>query len=283
MRTGHMSLADMINFSLGDFTLVANALRGDEGFYKLPGLSGHKPLDEDGGLSMLLREMKKQCDFVGLDTSANMIVRMAKRIEYGLLTDREMLSENLTVLRETIRFELEDRFFYSYPKARSARVRAFDDDWREIVMAFPSVGADALAGVDCWALEHGTASVFHLMRVAERGLRALARERRVTLKSGRLLEYAEWEIILRETGKQRDALMNKPPSPKRDAAVEFYSGMLLELQGFKDVYRNNVNHSRESYDALQAESVLNHVYAFMKRLSSRLTEKSTRQIRWGIK
>ena len=46
-------------------------------------------------------------------------------------------------------------------------------------------------GLKCFAYQQYTASVIHMMRVAEQGLRAGAREWRVTLPKGRPIEELE--------------------------------------------------------------------------------------------
>jgi hypothetical protein len=47
---------------------------------------------------------------------------------------------------------------------------------------------------NCLAADLGTAAVFHLMRTAEFGMRALAQERHVKIKN-RQLDYADWQTL----------------------------------------------------------------------------------------
>ena len=56
-----------------------------------------------------------------------------------------------------------------------------DMDWEAAFAGFPSVYEEVERSLKCFAYRQYTASVFHMMRVAEQGLRAVAKERRVKL------------------------------------------------------------------------------------------------------
>jgi hypothetical protein len=129
-------------------------------------------------------------------------------------------------------------------------------------------------GVDCYALEHNTASVFHMMRVAEIGMRALARERKVSFPR-HPLEWAGWQQILDETERRaKSATQGMSPGPKKDAMLAFYSGTIGQLHGFKDTYRNVVMHVRRNYDELEALRAINQVRDFMNGLSAKIGERT---------
>jgi hypothetical protein len=150
----------------------------------------------------------------------------------------------------------------------------------EVLANFGEARDDLLEAARCYALDRNTACVFHLMRVAENGLRALARERRVKLPKKKLLEWAQWNDIIVELTKSADALANRKAGPARDEAVEFYRGAIGQFQGFKDAYRNHVMHARKGYDSHQAASVLFHVRDFMNRLALK-TDQRGKRIKWG--
>lgn len=95
------------------------------------------------------------------------------------------LKHELNVIIQTIEHELGRHCFFHYKKEKAKLVTSFVEDWQKILDAFPDVRKDAFAATDLYGLEHDTASVFHSMRVAERGLRALGKERRVKLKKNR--------------------------------------------------------------------------------------------------
>jgi hypothetical protein len=194
----------------------------------------------------------------------------------------DVLVSELRVLRETVNSGLNFRYFYYYPEDKAALLNKITHDWGIVLQQFKTAKGDICAAVDCFALNHGTASVFHLMRIAEHGLRALARERRVKLPKKQVLEWADWRTVIGEIGKKVDQIANKKRGPARDAALEFYRGALASFEGFKDAYRNNVMHTRKSYDGAEALVLMHHVRDFMTRLSSKIEETGKKQIKWGI-
>jgi|SRR5208283_4350562 len=84
-------------------------------------------------------------------------------------------------LRTAIETELNQHFYYQYPMEKGQVLFRWKQEWGDVVSAFPNAEYDVFSCVDCYALEHSTASVFHAMRVAEVGLRSIANERSLTL------------------------------------------------------------------------------------------------------
>ncbi len=88
------------------------------------------------------------------------------------ITWRE-LSVQSRVLREAIESGLKGQLIYRYDNVQSAFLDTWTIKWKQVIGSFPSTFPDIRAAVDCWALGHGTASVFHCMRILEYGLAAL--------------------------------------------------------------------------------------------------------------
>jgi hypothetical protein len=142
-----------------------------------------------------------------------------------------------------------------------------------VTIAFPSAAAEIKSAGNCLAAELHTAAVFHLMRVVEVGLRAIAKRLRVRVGNGPL-DYQTWGTII--NGIQSALNTSTPPNSaglkKRAKFLEFSSGVMGEFNAFKDLWRNNVMHTRDSYDEHQAMSAFNHVRGFMQRLAERIKE-----------
>ncbi len=194
--------------------------------------------------------------------------------------DWSELFSRACLLRDTVQTELKQYVFYAYPLDKGRTVMAFEADWDAVLHAFPTARSDAYSACDCWALRHPTASVFHSMRVAELGLRALARERKLSLPKNKAVEWGTWQEIITALDAEikRIGLQMRAGRPK-DAALAFYSGARADLNGFKDEFRNAVMHVRSEYDELQAQRALTQVQAFMERLAQRISEQSQR-INW---
>jgi len=150
----------------------------------------------------------------------------------------------------------------------------------DVDRAFPSARDDIREAGNCFATDLATACVFHLMRVAEIGLRVLAWDREAVLtgKGGVPLdiplELASWDKILMELERAEEAIGDFPKTTAREGQFAFYHGAMVEVRAFKNLYRNRVMHTREGYDIHQAQSAMIHVRAFMQRLATKLSEKT---------
>lgn len=204
--------------------------------------------------------------------------RLCEEAESAFCTWREMYTQ-LRALRECVEVELKEHHVYHYPREKAAILLNMEADWAKTLLAFEKARPDVFAGVDCFALGHPTASVFHMMRVAEHGLRGLARERKIKLPSGPI-EWATWQDMIQEIRGQANNLANTfSKGPKRDAVRDFYVGALGEFEAFKDEFRNDVMHARATYKEPIALNVMNHVRGFMERLSEKTNDKG-KKIRW---
>ena len=183
-------------------------------------------------------------------------------------------------LRDAIRTELKDYLYYQYPKEKGRKLLTWKEEWKLPLTSFPEIGPDVFSATDCYALEHNTASVFHSMRVAEWGLRALARERQITLAKNKPLEWATWQETIKAIDDEIKIIGSKKPGLTKDAALQFYSGARADLNGFKDEYRNSVMHVRANYDEHQAIRALTTVRAFMNGLAAKI-DHTRQRIDWG--
>jgi hypothetical protein len=148
---------------------------------------------------------------------------------------------------------------------------------RDVAVSFPSACADIKEAGNCLAADCNTAAVFHLMRIAEYGLRALARDRKsksLPAEKDTPLELRNWEDIIKELEASEKAIGNYPKTSARELQFAFYHGALTSLRAFKNHVRNPVMHTRESFDHYRAMSVRNHVKEFMERLATMLSEET---------
>jgi len=171
-------------------------------------------------------------------------------------------------LREAITIELEHHFYYQYKKDKGLLFFNWKPDWQDVISAFPNAEYDIFSAVDCYALEHATASVFHSMRIAEIGLRAIATNRGLQLPKDKLVEWATWQEIIRALDEEISKIGKMPAGREKDRLLSFYSGARADINGFKDEYRNVVMHVRMTFDEYQAASALMRVKDFMKRLAA---------------
>jgi hypothetical protein len=229
----------------------------------------------------LLATISELANQLGLDATQHRIMLFATSLDFKMKP--EDFTTEVRVLRETFAGELSKCMFYHYPPDKLRVMMGFYPSWKRINDAFPSAKEEALAAIDCYGLGHNTASVFHSMRVAEYGLRALAKERKTELPRNKPLEWGTWQEIITELDTFAKKIVHKTRAGKaKDDALSFYSGALADLSGFKDEYRNQVMHVRKSYDEHQALRAYTKVHAFMERLSEKIDHRH-HSIRWGLK
>ena len=169
-------------------------------------------------------------------------------------------------LRQAIKIELEQHYFYQYKKDKGLVFFHWKRDWKYVIISFPNAEIDIFSAVGCYALEHNTASVFHAMRVAELGLRSIARERSLQMPKDKLVEWSNWQEIIKALDGEIFRIGQLPPGPEKDRLLAFYSGARADLNGFKDEYRNVVMHVRINFDDVGAASALRKVKEFMSWL-----------------
>jgi hypothetical protein len=195
---------------------------------------------------------------------------------------RAELVQELEVLLQAIDDDIQLEYFFHYRRDRGVLLLMWRGHWAPTIAAFPSAVTEIEEGIDCYGLEHNAACIFHMMRVAELGMRALAREREVSFPN-HPLEWAEWENVIDQIdSKAKVATAGMSRGPQRDAARAFYTAAVAQLRAFKET-RNRIMHMRGSFDELDAQRAMNQVRDFMNGLSAKIGEKSRHPIplsRW---
>jgi hypothetical protein len=276
----------MINFSLYNFVARLGLLRQEFGLAIRRMSEGQSAAtisdtDKQRILSLVESCVPVFCQQMMLPRTESRIQRIYAELGVAVNIAEALVVTELQALLQAIEDDIETERFYHYHSQKALLLLRIPGDWAATLNpdAFPGLKTEIEEGVDCYALEHNTACVFHMMRVAEIGLRALARERRVLFPK-HPLEWADWQNILDETEKKaRAATAGMPRGPKKDAMQAFYNGAIGQLHGFKDTYRNMVMHMRRGYDDLDALRAINQVRDFMNGLSAKIGEKTRRPIR----
>lgn len=180
-----------------------------------------------------------------------------KELEYGLKSINDGLQDGLKA-----------QLVYRYPNDKAKIVLNWKNDWENVLSRLPECGGDVFASVDLWALGHYTASVFHMMRVLEYGLGALARE--VGVKYDNQVWYNVINEIEAAIKSERNSILKGNDRKNR---LNFLSEAAKEFVYFKDGWRNYVSHNKAIYDEPQARRVLEHVRHFMNILTDKIELK----------
>lgn len=239
--------------------------------------------DDIKALSKELGRIKEHLEAVEMRHSLAQLNHILFKFEQKDLTTWNEAKAKFDSLNIAALRELNDIFVGYIPADRAAMWGQEKPFGKYVYDNFESARADAAAACNCYAVEQYTASVFHLMRVAELGLRALARERRVKKIGDRAIEYADWQQVIDALNKKVEQLARQKRGAAREAALTFYRGAIADCSAFKDIYRHPIMHSRKSYVHIEAGIVHMRVGEFMNRLATKLDEHSNKQIVWGIR
>lgn len=184
---------------------------------------------------------------------------------------------HLETIRNMVGKELESKKFLYIPEANDAFLEKDQLFGADVYDAFPDARVDLTSAGTAFAMELHTACVFQLMRVAEHGLRSLAKKLHVRLSDKAKflpLDYADWNAVITGIrGKITDA-RKLPKGPKKQRKLELYSDAADHCDFMKDIWRNTVSHARNPYSQSEALAAMDRVKAFMQFLSVSL------QARW---
>jgi len=181
----------------------------------------------------------------------------------------QQLQYELKVLRECIEADLEKRLFVFVEPKNVDLFTAIDDTWKQVLEVIPDAKTDIEDAHIARMVELHTATIFHLMRVAEHGLRILAKKMRVSLdlkdKKGIVpVEYADWQKVITALKNKLTKIAVLKTGPKRQAQLEKYSDAADHCVFMKDIWRNTVSHARKPYKAADALGALERVRDFMR-------------------
>jgi len=232
-----------------------------------------------------VEDFKEFCSMIGFKDAADKLfstsVLLRSQAERSVLA----VSNQLKNVRQEVESEANRRAFIAVEPDRVPYLDQRKLFGKAVYDSFPSARRDVVQSGNCLAAECHAASVFHLMHVAEYGLRALARDRRVKLpKKGQAVELATWEEIIKQLENEETAIQGYPKTLAREAQYEFVHGAMMQFKRFKNVFRNRVMHTREDFGRTQALGVFENVRDFMQTLAFRISEtKRTPRIWKGPK
>lgn len=297
LPNGLMSLWDMMNFKVGLLITYLKLLEGEAGTLRRPAKLGPaEPInslfggelpnfpnqltpDQSATIKLLLEGVTNAASILKSTAIPQLLKEAGWALEYGGQCDD--VANHLDSIRKILEIEFRNEWFYHYPKDKAEKMLAFPAEWKQPIEAFPSAKYDIAQGVDCYACDHSTAAVFHMMRVAEVGLIRLAKELGVKLKKDKPLSHGQWgEIVEAIETTAKEILFKVPAGHGKDEAQSFYNGAASHVRALKDKYRNVVMHSRREFNMHEAGDAMFHTRSFMAALSEKLSETSSKRIKW---
>lgn len=132
---------------------------------------------------------------------------------------------------------------------------------KQVADAFPIASYDVSEAAKCVALERSTAAVFHLMRVTEAALKAVAYY--LSVEAPKNPNWGSWLRVMRDERLRRGGDW---------VDREFLQDICARLDAIKDAYRNTAMHIDIIYTEEEAQDLFQQTKQFMKKIASRLDE-----------
>jgi hypothetical protein len=220
-----------------------------------------------------LSGLATMCGNFNADPSLTRHMRMlSKALIDGSADRREaVLSAQLVTIIEGIQTNLASRKFMFIPADQAVywgNAELFGDDF---IFGFPRPALhEMLEAGNCFAAGRWTATVFHCMRVAEYGLRKLAKNLRVTISSkGKNcpVEYGDWDTVITAIRNKIKEIRNLPRGAKKEQNLKFYSSAADHCEYMKDIWRNEISHTRRRYSKSESLAAINRVKEFVQPLA----------------
>ena len=225
---------------------------------------------KDGLRTSLLRYFNKaeqECNKIGLSLSVMTIHRIVNVLSQNDVT-YDMVNLYANGLTERIMDEMKLKTFFSIEPTSLSLITEKNLFGQDVMVSFPSAIVDIEEAGKCLAFERWTASVFHLMRVMEVGLRVLGNTLNIPPDIN-----PSWERILKKCDDESKKPFNQK-SPEWQNDSQFFESATAMLHSVKNSWRNPTMHIERIYTEEQAEDIWNAVKGFMRQLSKKLKEST---------
>jgi len=220
---------------------------------------------DTAALGASLGQLQREAEALGLRPVHRQLERIKEHFTSGQ-ANAQSLRAMIVDLYQRLLEAMEERtlLLLSDEEARlfSSTEPPFGPD---VDVAFPSAAGDVSEAAKCMALQRHTAAVFHLMRVLERGLGALARETKSTPGN------PNWEAVLNAITSRVNSI-GPNDGPDWKDAKHFHAEAVAQFRIFQHAWRNYVVHGPETYDGPRAKLIYASVEAFMRHLAQRVKE-----------
>lgn len=222
-----------------------------------------------------LRQLKTICDEIGLKLSSRHINRILTSEE--LEESYEFPAGHYIEALKELHFRINDELAAISCFIVNTNPSYFDEPnlfGERVFNNFPSANFDIEEAGKCFAAARFTASVMHLQRVLEIGLKSYGNY----LGIMHLISSPQpsWQNVLDKTGKEikeRNDKSNTIKHWKSDREKEFCEGVQPFLVAVKTAWRNPSMHAEAKYTEDEAREIFDAIKGFMRHLAEHLNEK----------
>jgi hypothetical protein len=255
-----------VMFNFGGLLSGLDVKRAELGDIQLPD-------DSRNNFDAVLDSSKTLCGELQFIESLDIIIEAKKWLREVQRPTIGMLEVQLRNVHAAISREVKKWKFVRIPdKAISyfEQERLFGD---EVYSGFPDARADIKDAGNCIATELPTAAMFHLMRASEYGLRRLAHKLKVKLThkgKNHPIDYADWEKVITGIKNKIADSRQLPHGSRREERLSMYSDAADHCTFVKDIWRNNLSHTRSPYRTAEAIAAFERIRDFLKFLQGSL-------------
>lgn len=260
----------MQRFNAADLASVAALL---EGAALVLGIGEDKPIDEQtrSQIRTELEDARKTLRTLGLTFCVLQIGRMLVTLDSPDLRPGE-LKAGFDELDNRLDDELDRRSFFVLPENKDAYFSPKEPLWGPDFQAgFQSGALDLDEAAKCFALGRYTATAFHAMRVAEIGVRAIARS--LGIPDPIKPAQRNWGDVLRVIKGEID--QRWPAAQRMSGDGHVFEALYASLDAMKNPWRNATMHVEATYAEEDARAIFDAVGAFMRRVAARMDENGS--------
>lgn len=204
-------------------------------------------------------------------------------IHYGL---RNLLELMQSEMEKRLFFSVEPELgkYYYFPPSDIFKPLPPTVFGQAVDNAFPSAFMDMMEAGNCLAVGRNNGAVYHLMCVAEVGLRTLAWDRKVIAKHNKQtvpLEFAQWGELIGKLEIEVEKIKKWRSKAVSAEAQQFYNSALIEVRAFNAGWRTHVMHARSHvYKTDETIALFGHVKRFMGALATKISESARTPYVW---
>lgn len=228
-----VSLWEMVNYQVGElFKTLSYCTWEINQMFRIErerGAGSQLTEDERQRLIRLSDCMCREFENLEMTAGSDQLFRLGLHLPTITITE---CRTRLTTLRELLESELKKQKFFFIPKDKAAYFDVDAPFGQTVRDQFPNGNREARAAGNCLAINLPDASVFHSMRCAEYGMRALAKDRRIKFNNMESIEFAEWGMLIQALEKAASTvLQRKGRSHAKSDALEHYNGSGGAIEG----------------------------------------------------
>jgi hypothetical protein len=212
-----------------------------------------------------LKGIKSHCDAMKLQCTSDLIGWVLAEYTTKPHTHGQARS-TVEFLSTTFEQELGRNYFSYIDPEHAKYFRAMDQFFtdppfgKDVMFSFQTAIRDSALAGNCLACGFNDACVFHLMRVLEKGLAALA------VVFSEPFAFEDWHNVIERLESKIRKIDSSFSSDWKEKQTT-YSEIAVQFMFFKGAWRNHVMHGRSEYDADRAKNIYEHVRVFMQHLA----------------